>query len=154
MRGSHHSSPASALLPAETQEERTPDGAASASAEQDPHRFPATGPWPGRHAGETRPHGTRPWRAVWHENGERQQCEAASAEKLAAPVIDAIICQDIKTEHLQKVVNAAPTPGAGGRIQGMRPAVMMPKSCCLIYNKFGIRHHCMGGFDVENDGRP
>ena len=84
MRGSHHSSPASALLPAETQEERTPDGAASASAEQDPHRFPATGPWPGRHTGETRPHGTRPWRAVWHENGERQQCEAASEEKLAA----------------------------------------------------------------------
>ena len=24
------------------------------------------------------------WRAVWHENGERQQCEAASEDKLAA----------------------------------------------------------------------
>ena len=24
------------------------------------------------------------WRTVWHENGERQQCEAASEEKLAA----------------------------------------------------------------------
>ena len=24
------------------------------------------------------------WRAVWYENGERQQCEAASEEKLAA----------------------------------------------------------------------
>ncbi|MGD0604728.1 MAG: hypothetical protein ABSA53_14140 [Streptosporangiaceae bacterium] len=24
------------------------------------------------------------WRAVWHENGERQQCEAASGDKLAA----------------------------------------------------------------------
>src|SRR5215475_12291022 len=24
------------------------------------------------------------WRAVWHENGERQQCEARSEEKLAA----------------------------------------------------------------------
>jgi hypothetical protein len=24
------------------------------------------------------------WRAVWHENGQRQQCEAASEEKLAA----------------------------------------------------------------------
>jgi hypothetical protein len=24
------------------------------------------------------------WRAVWHEDGERQQCEAASEEKLAA----------------------------------------------------------------------
>ena len=25
-----------------------------------------------------------PWRAVWYENGERRQCEAASEEKLAA----------------------------------------------------------------------
>ena len=24
------------------------------------------------------------WRAVWYENGKRQQCEAASEEKLAA----------------------------------------------------------------------
>jgi hypothetical protein len=24
------------------------------------------------------------WRAVWHENGARQQCEAASEEKLTA----------------------------------------------------------------------
>ena len=24
------------------------------------------------------------WRAVWYEDGERQQCEAASEEKLAA----------------------------------------------------------------------
>jgi hypothetical protein len=24
------------------------------------------------------------WRAVWHESGEREQCEAASEEKLAA----------------------------------------------------------------------
>jgi hypothetical protein len=24
------------------------------------------------------------WRAVWHENGERQQCEASTGEKLAA----------------------------------------------------------------------
>ena len=24
------------------------------------------------------------WRAVWHENGERQQCEAASEDKLPA----------------------------------------------------------------------
>ncbi len=109
------------------------------------------------------------WRAVWYENGERQQCEAASEEKLAdklekvterleadaprmklrgadlvafylspdrlpvqgqwsrkhahtqrrlcerfaAPIIDAVVCQDIKTEHMQKIVNAAPTPGEG-----------------------------------------
>jgi hypothetical protein len=104
------------------------------------------------------------WRAVWHEDGKRQQCEAASEEKLtarlekvterlqadapnmkrpgaeliahylnpdrlpvderwsrkhadtqrrlckrfAAPVIEAVICQDIKTGHMQRIVNAAP----------------------------------------------
>ncbi|MFI5068902.1 MAG: hypothetical protein ACHP9Z_33670, partial [Streptosporangiales bacterium] len=120
------------------------------------------------------------WRAVWHENGERQQCEAASEEKLAArlekvterleagaprmklrgadliayylspdrlpvqgqwsrkhahtqrrlcerfaaPVIDAVVCQDITTEHMQKIVNAAPTPGEGNRVQGMISALV------------------------------
>ena len=75
------------------------------------------------------------WRAVWHENGQRQQCEAATEEKLAAklekvtdtqrrlcewfaaPVIDAITCQDIKTGHMQKVVNTAPTPSEGERVR-------------------------------------
>ena len=112
------------------------------------------------------------WRAVWYENGERQQCEAASEEKLAArlervterleadaphmklrgadliayylsadrlpvqgqwsrkhahtqrrlcerfaaPVIGAVVCQDITTGHMQKIVNAAPTPGEGDRV--------------------------------------
>ena len=120
------------------------------------------------------------WRAVWHENGERQQCEASSEEKLAArlekvterlqadapnmkrpgadliahyldpdrlpvderwsrkhahtqrrlcerfaaPVIDAVTCQDIKTSHMQKIVNAAPTPGEGDRVQGMISALV------------------------------
>ena len=120
------------------------------------------------------------WRAVWYEAGERQQCEAASEEKLAArlekvkerleadapdmkrpgadliawyldpdrlpvderwsrkhahtqrrlcerfaaPVIDAVTCQDIKTEHTQRIVNAAPTPGEGARVQGMISALV------------------------------
>ena len=120
------------------------------------------------------------WRAVWYEDGERQQCEAASEEKLAArlqkvterlaadapnmkrpgadliawyldpdrlpvderwsrkhahtqrrlcerfaaPVIDAVTCQDIKTEQTQKIVNAAPTPGEGARVQGMISALV------------------------------
>jgi len=120
------------------------------------------------------------WRAVWHEDGKRQQCEAASEEKLivklekvrerleadapnmkrpgadliahyldpdrlpvgerwsrkhahtqrrlcerfAAPVIDAVICQDIKTSHMQQIVNAAPTPGEGARVQGMISALV------------------------------
>ena len=120
------------------------------------------------------------WRAVWHESGERQQCEASSEEKLAArlekvterlaadapnmtrpgadliawyldpdrlpvderwsrkhahtqrrlcerfaaPVIDAVTCQDIKTGHMQKIVNAAPTPGEGDRVRGMISALV------------------------------
>jgi integrase len=120
------------------------------------------------------------WRAVWHENGQRQQCEAASEEKLAArlakvterleadapnmtrrgadliayylspdrlpvqrqwsrkhahtqrrlcerfaaPVIDAVLCQDIKAGHMQQIVNAAPTPGEGDRVRGMISALV------------------------------
>ena len=112
------------------------------------------------------------WRAVWYENGERQQCESVKEAKLAAklekvnerlaadapnmkrpgadliahyldpdrlpvdkrwsrkhahtqrrlcerfaaPVIDAVTCQDIKTSHMQQIVNAAPT--ARGRRPG------------------------------------
>jgi integrase len=120
------------------------------------------------------------WRAVWYEDGERQQCEAADEEKLAArlekvterlaagapnmkrfgadliahyldpdrlpvndrwsrkhahtqrrlcerfaaPVIGAVTCQDIKAEHMQRIVNAAPTPGEGDRVQGMISALV------------------------------
>ena len=120
------------------------------------------------------------WRAVWHERGKRQQCEASSEEKLAArlakvaerleadapnmtrpgadliawylapdrlpvadqwsrkhahtqrrlcerfaaPVIDAVTCQDIKTGHMAEIVNAAPTPGDGNRVQGMISALV------------------------------
>jgi integrase len=120
------------------------------------------------------------WRAVWHEDGQRQQCEASSEQKLAAkldkvterlaadapnmkrlgadlirhyldpdripvderwsrkhahtqrrlcerfaaPVIDAVTCQDIKTSHMQKIVNAASTPGEGDRVQGMISAMI------------------------------
>ena len=120
------------------------------------------------------------WRAVWHEAGRREQCEAASEEKLAAhlelvktrlaadapnmrrpgadliayyldpdrlpvsarwshkhahtqrrlcerfaaPVIAAVACQDIKTEHTQKIVNAAPTAGEGDRVHRMISALV------------------------------
>ena len=120
------------------------------------------------------------WRAVWHESGQRQQCEAASEDKLAVklakvterleadapdmkrpgadliayyldpdrlpvqaqwsrkhahtqrrlcerfavPVIGTVACQDIKVEHMQKVVNAAPTPGEGDRVRGMISALV------------------------------
>ena len=120
------------------------------------------------------------WRAVWYENGERQQCEsvqettlAAKLEKVkerlaadapnmkrpgadliahyldpdrlpadrrwsrkhahtqrrlcqrfAAPVIDTVACQDIKTSHTQQMVNAAPTPGEGDRVHRMITALV------------------------------
>jgi len=120
------------------------------------------------------------WRAVWHEDGERQQCEARSEEKLAAkvekvterlaadasnmkrpgadliawylnpdrlpvderwsrkhahtqqrlcerfvmPVIGTVICQDITTGHMRKVVNAAPTPGEGKRVHAAISALV------------------------------
>ena len=120
------------------------------------------------------------WRAVWHEDGERRQCEAATEEKLApklakvaerlqadapnmrkpgaalirhyldpdrlpvhqrwsrrhadtqrrlcerfaAPVIAEVGCQDIKTEHTQKIVNAAPTAGEGDRVHRMVSAMV------------------------------
>ena len=120
------------------------------------------------------------WRAVWYEDGERQQCESVSEEKLAAklekvkvrleadapnmrrpgaaliahyldpdrlpvderwsrkhadtqrrlckrfaaPVIDAVTCQDIKTRHMQKIVNAAPTAGEGNRLHRMISALV------------------------------
>ncbi len=120
------------------------------------------------------------WRAVWYENGQRRQCEAASEDRLAArlekvaerlavgapnlerpgadliayylwpgrlpvrgqwsrkhahtqrrlcerfaaPVIGAVTCQDITAGHMQQVVNAAPTPGEGDRVQGMISALV------------------------------
>jgi hypothetical protein len=120
------------------------------------------------------------WRAVWHEDGERQQCEAATEEKLAAklelvkirleadapnmrkpgaaliahyldpdrlpvharwsrkhahtqgrlcklyaaPVIDAVSCQEIKACHMQAIVNAAPTAGEGDRVHRMLSALV------------------------------
>jgi len=122
----------------------------------------------------------RRWRAVWHEDGERQQCEAATEEKLAvklqkvkirleadapnmtkpgatlvahflnpdrlpvqdrwsrkhahtqgrlcakyvAPVIAEVVCQDIKTSYMQKIVNAAPTAGEGDRVRRMISALV------------------------------
>jgi len=120
------------------------------------------------------------WRATWHEDGQRQQCEATTEEKLAAklekvterlaadapnmrkpgasliahyldpdrlpadkrwsrrhadtqgqlcrrfaaPVIDAVTCQDITAGHTQKIVNAAPTAGEGDRARRMVSAMV------------------------------
>jgi integrase len=121
-----------------------------------------------------------PWRAVWYEDGERQQHESLREDKLAAklekvterlradapnmrrigadliayyldpdrlpvdrrwsrkhaytqrrlcerfaaPFIGAVTCQDIKPDHMQKIVNAAPTAGEGARAAGMISALV------------------------------
>jgi hypothetical protein len=45
-------------------------------------------------------------------------------QRFAAPVIAAVACQDIATSHMQAIVNAAPTPGEGARVQGMISALV------------------------------
>jgi hypothetical protein len=120
------------------------------------------------------------WRAVWYEEGQRQQCESVREGKLAAkleevkerleadapkmkrsgadliahyldpdrlpadrqwsrkhahtqrrlcerfatPVIGTVTCQEIKTRHMQQIVNAAPTAGEGARVAGMISALV------------------------------
>ena len=54
-----------------------------------------------------------------HADTQRRLCE-----RFAAPVIDAVTCQDIKTSHTQKIVNAAPTAGEGDRVQRMISALV------------------------------
>ncbi|MGH3159308.1 MAG: tyrosine-type recombinase/integrase [Streptosporangiaceae bacterium] len=45
-------------------------------------------------------------------------------ERFAVPVIGVVTCQDITARHMQKIVNAAPTPGEGRRVQGMISALV------------------------------
>ena len=54
-----------------------------------------------------------------HAHTQRRLCE-----RFAAPVIGAIVCQDITTGHMQQIVNAAPTPGEGDRVRGMISALV------------------------------
>jgi integrase len=54
-----------------------------------------------------------------HSHTQRRLCQ-----RFAAPVIAAVACQDIKTGHMQKVVNAAPTAGEGDRVHRMISALV------------------------------
>jgi integrase len=54
-----------------------------------------------------------------HADTQRRLCE-----RFAAPVIATVTCQDIKTEHTQKIVNAAPTAGEGDRVHRMLSALV------------------------------
>ena len=68
----------------------------------DPDRLPVRDRWSRKHA-----------------DTQRRLCE-----RFAAPVIAAVTCQDIKTEHTQKIVNAAPTAGEGDRVHRMVSALV------------------------------
>lgn len=63
----------------------------------DPDRLPADRRWSRKHA-----------------DTQRRLCE-----RLAAPVIDMVTCQDITPWHMQQIVNAAPTAGEGARVAAM-----------------------------------
>ena len=67
----------------------------------DPDRLPVHDRWSRKHAGT-----------------QRRLCE-----RFAAPVIAVVTCQDIKPEHTQKIVNAAPTAGEGDRVHRMLSAL-------------------------------
>jgi hypothetical protein len=54
-----------------------------------------------------------------HAHTQRRLCE-----RFAGPVIDTVTCQDIKTWHMQQIVNAAPTPGEGRRVRGTISALV------------------------------
>jgi hypothetical protein len=54
-----------------------------------------------------------------HTHTQRRLCE-----RFAVPVISTVICQDIATLHMQKIVNAAPTPGEGKRVRAMISALV------------------------------
>ena len=49
---------------------------------------------------------------------------SAACASGSSPVVDAVTCQDIKTSHMQKIVNAASTPGEGTRVQGVISAMV------------------------------
>jgi len=54
-----------------------------------------------------------------HVDTQRRLCE-----RFAAPVIDEIACKDIKTGHMQRIVNAAPTAGEGDRVHRLISALV------------------------------
>ena len=68
----------------------------------DPDRLPAGDRWSRKHA-----------------HTQRRLCE-----RFAEPVIGAVTCQDIKTGHMQQIVNAAPTAGEGDWVHGMLSALV------------------------------
>jgi integrase len=68
----------------------------------DPDRLPAERRWSRKHA---------------HTQGRL-------CERFALPVIGTVACQDVRTSHMQEIVNSPATPGEGRRVQGMISALV------------------------------
>ncbi len=77
-------------------------GAALIAHYLDPDRLPVRDRWSRKHA-----------------HTQRRLCVL-----YVAPIIDAVTCQDIKTSHMQQIVNAAPTAGEGDRVRRMISALV------------------------------
>jgi integrase len=77
-------------------------GAALTAHYLDPDRLPVHARWSRKHA-----------------HTQRRLCLL-----YVAPIIDAVTCQDIKTSHMQQIVNAAPTAGEGDRVRRMISALI------------------------------
>jgi hypothetical protein len=58
----------------------------------------------------------------WSRKHADTQCRLC--RRFVAPVIGAITCPDIKIDHVQKIVNAAPTAGEGDRVRRMVPGLV------------------------------
>jgi hypothetical protein len=54
-----------------------------------------------------------------HEHTQTRLCQ-----RFAAPVISEVTCQDITVDHVQKIVNAAPTASEGDRVHRMISALV------------------------------
>ena len=56
--------------------------------------------------------------------GAANMTQRRLCERFAAPVIDAVTCQDITISHTQKIVNAASHRGEGDRLHRMLSAIV------------------------------
>jgi hypothetical protein len=58
----------------------------------------------------------------------RKRRKEGLCERFAAPVIDTVTCQEIKTSRMQEIVDAAPTPGEGVT---STTAMLVVRACLL-----------------------
>jgi len=123
-------------LEADAPNMRKPGGALIAHY-LDPDRLPVQDRWSRKHA-----------------HTQRRLCLL-----YVAPIVDAVACQDIKTSHMQQIVNADPTAGEGDRvrrIQRVRAARNRPVHRVLRVEicRAGIQRGAPDGDDARRPSRP